>query len=143
MSIVPYYSVVGSLMYVMVCSRPDLAYLGNVLSRYMGKPSKEHWKAIQWIMRYLHGSNSVCLQFGRTIDGVVGFVDSDYVGDLDKRRSLTGYMFTIVGVAISWKATLQSIVALSTTKAKYMEVTEACKETVWLKGLFGELGDQL
>ena len=130
MCIVPYSSVVGSLMYVMVCSHPDLAYLGNVLGRYMEKPGKEHWKAVQWIMRYLCRSNSVCLQFGRTIDGVVGFIDSDYVGDLDKRRSLTGYMFTIVGVAISWKATLQSTIALSTTEAKYMTVTKACKETV-------------
>ena len=74
MSRVPYSSVVGSLMYTMVCSSPDLAYA-------------EHWKAIQWIMRYLRGSNSVCLQFGRTRDGVAGYVDSDYAGNLDKMRS--------------------------------------------------------
>ena len=106
MSRVPYSSVVGSLMYVMVCSRPDLAYAVSVVSRYMEKTSKEHWKAIQRIMRYLHGSSSVCLQFGRTRDGVAGYVDSDYARDLDKRRSLTGYMFTIGVCAISWKATL-------------------------------------
>ena len=58
MSRVPYSSVVGSLMYAMVCSRPDLAY---AVSRYMEKPSKEHWQAVHWIMRYLCGSNSVCL----------------------------------------------------------------------------------
>ena len=81
-------------------------------------------------MQYLRGSNSVCLQFGRTRDGVVGYVDSDYAGDLDKRRSLTGYVFPIRGYAISWKATLQSTIALSTTEAEYMALTKACKEAL-------------
>ena len=82
-------------------------------------------------------------QFGRTRDDVAECVDFDYAGDLNKRRSFTGYVFTIRGCAISWKATLQSLVALSTTEAEYMAVTEACKEAHWLKGLFGELTDQL
>ena len=94
-------------------------------------------------MRYLRGSNSVCLKFGTTKDGVVGYVDSNYARDLDKRRSSIGYVFTIGGCAISWKATLQSMVALSTIEAEYMAVTEACTEALWLKGLFGELSDQL
>ena len=68
-------------------------------------------------MRYLCESNSVCLQFRRTRGGVVGYVDSDYAGDLDKRRSLTGYVFTIGGCAISWKVSLQSTVALLTIEA--------------------------
>lgn len=69
---------------------------------------------------------------------MVGFVDSDYAGDLDKRRLLTD-VFCIGGCAISWKATLQHLVALSTTEAEYMAVTEAIKENLWLKGLFAEL----
>ena len=144
MSRVPYSSEVGSLMYAMVCSSLDLAYAVSVVSRYMEILGKKHWKAFQWIMQYLHGSSSVCLQFGRTREGVVGYVGSDYAGYLDKRRSLRGYVFTIEGCAISWKATLQSTVALSTTtKAEYMVVTEACRETLWLKRLFGELSEQL
>ena len=83
------------------------------------------------------------MQFGKTGDGVAGHVDSDYAGDLDKRRSLTGNVLTVGGCAISWKATLQSTIALSTTEAEYMAVTETCKEAFWLKGLFGELSDQL
>ena len=66
-------------------------------------------------MRYLRGSSSVCLQFGRTRDGIARYVDSDYAGDLKKRRSLTGYVFTNRGCAINWKATLQSTIALSIT----------------------------
>jgi len=67
----------------------------------------------------------------------IGFVDSDSAGDHNKRRSLTGYVFTLSSYAISWKTTLQSIVVLSTTKAEYMAVTEAVKEDIWLRGLLG------
>ncbi|KAG8472304.1 hypothetical protein CXB51_034358 [Gossypium anomalum] len=143
MSHVPYSSAVGSLMYAMVCSRPDLSYAVSAVSRYMANPGKEHWKAVQWILRYLRGTTDVCLQFGRTEDGVIGYVDADFAGDLDRRRSLTGYVFTIGGCAISWKATLQTTVALSTTEAEYMAITEACKEAIWLKGLFSELNEDL
>jgi hypothetical protein len=72
----------------------------------MANHRKEHCKAVQWIFRYLRGTSNVCLLFGKSGDGLVGFVDSDYVGDLDKRRSLTGYVFTIGGWAVSSKAIL-------------------------------------
>ncbi|KAG8480905.1 hypothetical protein CXB51_025479 [Gossypium anomalum] len=130
MSHVPYSSAVGSLMYAMVCSRPDLSYAVSAVSRYIANPGKEHWEAVQWILRYLRGTTDVCLQFGRTEDKVIGYVDADFAGDLDRRRSLTGYAFTIGGCAISWKATLQTTVALSTTEAEYMAITEACKEAI-------------
>ena len=73
---------------------------------------------------------------------IVGYVDSNYVGDLDRRKSLITYVFTLCGNVITWKITLQSIVALSTIKAKYMAATKAVKETIWLKGLVGDLGLQ-
>ncbi|KAG8493847.1 hypothetical protein CXB51_011132 [Gossypium anomalum] len=138
MSHVPYSSAVGSLMYAIVCSRPDLSYAVSAVSRYMANPGKEHWKAVQWILRYLRD-----LDRRRTEDGVYSYVDADFVGDLDRRRSLTGYVFTIGGCAISWKATLQTTVTLSTTEAEYMAITEACKEAIWLKGLFSELNEDL
>uniref|UniRef100_A0ACD5WKD8 Uncharacterized protein n=1 Tax=Avena sativa TaxID=4498 RepID=A0ACD5WKD8_AVESA len=139
MSKVPYSSVVGSLMYAMVCSRPDLSYAMSLISRYMANPGKEHWKAVQWVFRYLLGTSNACLKFGMTDEGLVGYVDSDFAADLDKRRSLTGYVFNVGGCAVSWKATLQAVVAQSTTEAEYMAIAEACKESVWLKGLFPEL----
>ena len=133
MSRIPYSSVVGSLMYTMVCSRPDLSHALSVVSRFMANPGKEHWKAVQWIFRYLRGTSSDCLQFGKSRDGLVGYVDSDYASDLDSRRSLTGYVFTIGGYAVSWKANLHATVAL------YMAISEACKEAIWLRGLYSEL----
>ena len=130
MSRIPYSSAMGSLMYAMVCSCPDLSYVVNVVRRYMANPGKEHWKEVQWIFRYLRDSIDVCLHFGRTRDEVVRYVDFDFAGDLDKRKSLTGYVFTIGGCAINWKATLQTTIALSTTEAEYMTITEACKEVI-------------
>ena len=133
MSRVSYSSAVGSLMYAMVCSRPDLSYAMSLVSKYMANSSKEHWKDIQWIFRYLRGTTNTCLKFGKTDKGLTGYVDLDFAVDLDKRISLTGYVFTIGGCAVSWRATLQPVVVMSTTEAEYMVVAEACKESVWLK----------
>ena len=89
------------------------------------------------------GFLDTCLYFGRTRDEIIGYVDFNFAGDLDKRRSITGYVFSIGGCAISGKATLQSTIALSTTEAEYMAITEACKEVILLNGLFGELSEDL
>ena len=70
----------------------------------------------------------------------MGYVDSDYAGDLDSRKSMTGYVFRYASGPICWKSTLLDVVALSTTKAEYMVMTEAGKEAVWLSGLVNELG---
>ena len=78
---------------------------------------------------------------GRSVadQGLISYVDSDYAVDLDRRRSLTGYVFTVDSCVVSWKATLQYVVAMSTTEVEYMAIAEACKKLVWLKGLFAEL----
>lgn len=139
---IPYSNATGSLMYAMVCSRPDLAYAASMVSRFMGNPGKEHWLAVKWIFRYLKGTKSIGLIFGKTRSEngkLEGFVDADFAGDVDKRRSLTGYLFTLYGNVVSWKANLQSIVALSTTEAEYIALTEAIKEAIWLKGFVSEL----
>ncbi|KAH9751397.1 hypothetical protein KPL71_014282 [Citrus sinensis] len=134
---VPYANAVGCLMYAMVLTRPDISHAVSVVSRYMATPRKEHWKAVKWIMRYLSGTLSCGLVYGKnkgSCEGLLGFVDSDYAGDLDKRRSLTCYMFLFNGCLINWKATLQHVVALSTTEAEYTAATEVVKEALCLQG---------
>nr|XP_010912064.1 uncharacterized protein LOC105038071 [Elaeis guineensis] len=112
----------------------------SIVSRYMDKPGKAHWSAVKWILRYIKGTSKLGLIFTAQSNCIVtGFCDSDYACDLDRRRSLTGYVFTLSGCAVSWKATLQSIFALSTTEAEYMALTEAEKEAIWLKGLVQDL----
>ncbi|KAG7558728.1 Integrase catalytic core [Arabidopsis thaliana x Arabidopsis arenosa] len=141
MSRVPYANAVGSLMYAMVCTRPDLAHAVSVVSRFMGQPGKEHWLAVKRIFRYLRGTSDVGLIYGGEVPSLIaGYSDSDYAGDVDSRRSMTGYVFTLGNSVISWKATLQPTVTLSTTEAEYMALTEAAKEGIWLKGLVSDLG---
>ena len=109
----------------------------------MHNPGKGHWQAVKLILWYIQKTMYVDLLFERddTLgQDVVGFVDFDYAGDLDKRWSTTGYVFTFAGGPISWKSTLQSTVALSTTEAEYMAITEAIKEAIWLQGLLENLG---
>lgn len=68
---------------MMLCTRPDLAHAISVVSRYMENPGKEHWQAVKWILRYLKVTALACLEFGDSSVGLVGYVDSDYAGDLD------------------------------------------------------------
>eukprot|EP00253_Pinus_taeda_P036355 PITA_36355 len=116
MFLVPYASAVGSLMYAMVCTRPDIAHAVGVLSRFLSKPRKEHWTAVKRVFF------------------------SDWAGDLDQRRSTSGYVFNLFGGAVSWMSKKQSVVALSTTEAEYMAATHASKEAVWLRRLCSGMG---
>ena len=140
---VPYSNAVGSLMYAMVCIRPDISHAVGIVNRYMHNPGKEHWQAVKWILRYIQKTLDVGLIFEKDDmvgQHVVGYCDSDYVGDLDKIRSTTGYVFTLAKAPVSWKSTLQSTVALSTTEAEYMAITEVVKEAIWIQGLLDDLG---
>lgn len=123
---IPYASAIGSMMSAMVCTRPDIAHAVSLISRFMGKLGEEHWRAAKWVLRYLAGTSKVGVVYGKAVSGedcAKGYMDSDYAGDLDKRRSLTGYVFSLFGNTISWKATLQHIVTLSTTEVEYIAVT--------------------
>ena len=98
MSHVPYASAVGNMMYAMVCTRPYISQAISVVSRYMANPSKDHWQVVRWIVRYLRGIADVGLVYDMASTNsrsVVGFVNSDYAGDFDKRRSLTGYVCNV------------------------------------------------
>ena len=96
---------------------------------------------MKWIFRYLKGTAEHGILFSRQpeTNSVVGYVDADYAGEVDNRRSTT-CLFTLSGGPICWKSTLQSIVAMSITEDEYMAVAEAAKEALWLKGLVKELG---
>jgi hypothetical protein len=140
MSKVPYSSAVGSLMYAMVCTRPDIGYAVGVVSRFLSNPGKEHWSAVKWILRYLKGTAKKCLCFGNGNQMLVGYVDADMAGDVDSRKSTSGYLITFAGGAVSWQSRLQKCVALSTTEAEYIAITEGCKEILWMKKFLQELG---
>ncbi|KAH9750945.1 Integrase catalytic domain-containing protein [Citrus sinensis] len=123
-------------------AQPDISHAVSLVSKFIANPGYEHWRAVQWIMRYLKRTLEVGLIYGgedKNGHTLICYVDADFAGDLDKRRSQTGYLFTLEGCTVSWKATLQNIVALSTIEAEYTAAAEALKETIWLKGMITEL----
>ncbi|KAG7597916.1 Reverse transcriptase RNA-dependent DNA polymerase [Arabidopsis suecica] len=141
MKTVPYSSAVGSIMYAMTGTRPDLAYPVGIISRYMSNPVKDHWLGVKWVLKYIKGSLKTRLLYKRNSEfKITGYCDADHGADKDKRRSITGLVFTLGGNTISWKSGLQRVVALSSTESEYMSLTEAVKEAVWLKGLLKEFG---
>ena len=112
MSMVPYSLVVGSLMYAMVCTRPNIAHVVRVVSRYINNLGKEHWMEVKWILRYLRVTTTHALCFGGSNIVLQGYVDSNMAGDKDSRRSTTEYVFTMGGTTVSWISNLQKVVAL-------------------------------
>jgi hypothetical protein len=136
-----YAELVGALLYLATCTRPDISYAVGVLSRFMGAPTKEHWTAALTVVRYISGTLGMGLQFGGAPSlSIVGFADADYAGDLDSRRSTTGFVFMLNGAAVSWRSKCQPTVATSTSEAEYMAAAAAIKEALWLKQLVPELG---
>lgn len=123
----------------MVCTRPTISNAVSVVRRYSSCPEMMHWEAIKWILCYLKSTIDAYLEFGRIYRKLAYYVDLDFMDDLDKRLSLTSYVFTLGGCVISWKATFQTTIALSTTKAKFMALADGIKEEIWLKGLLGEI----
>ena len=112
MNSIPYANIVGSLMYVMVCTIPDIAYVVSLLSRYMENPGKAHWQALKWILRYINGSLNRVLIYGGALDEdskavIEGYIDSDYAGCMDSRKYISGHVFTMFDTTISRKAILQ------------------------------------
>jgi len=127
-------------MYAMVCTRPDIAYSVGVVSRFLTNLGKQHWQVVKWILRYLKGTSHYCLCFGHDEIVLEGFMYADMVGDMDTRKSTTGYLYTFAGAAVSWLSRLQRIVALSTIEAEYIATKKACKEMFWMQRFLGEIG---
>jgi len=126
-------------MYAMVCTRSDIAHAVGVGSMYSSNLGKHHWEAVKWILRYLKGTSDLPLYFGKANLVLHGYMDADFAGDLDTRRSITSYFYTLGSTAVSWALRLQNIVKLSTTEAEYVLIIEVSKEIIWLKDFLKEL----
>ena len=131
-----YRELVGSLMYLATATRPDITYAVTQLSKHMMTPAVMHFTAAKHVLRYLRG-NTRTLTYARTRPTLelVGYVDADWAGDVQTRKSTTGYVFTLGGTAIAWKTKLQPIVATSSTYAEYIASTTAAQEAVALRRL--------
>lgn len=140
---IPYQEAVGSLLYVAQCTRPDIAFAINDVSRFNSNFGNAHWNAVKRIMRYLKGTIGLKLKFEYgASDEICGYSDADWASDVDKRRSCTGFLFTLSGGAITWMSKRQATVALSTTEAEYMALSATTQEALWLKQLYTELNNE-
>jgi len=141
MSRILYTSVIGSIMYAMICTRPDISYALSVTSRHQANPGLPHWTAVKNILKYLKRTKEVFLIYGRESELVVrGYTDASFQTDHDDLRSQSGYMFILNGGAVSWKSSKQETTADSTTEAEYIAASEAAKEGYWIKKFVTELG---
>ena len=135
-----YSHLVGSLLYLATCTRPDISQTVGALARHMANPSTEHWAAAKGVLRYLAGTLKQGIRYKQSNIGVAGYCDADYASDMDTRRSTTGFVYILHGGAISWNSKLQPTVAVSTSEAEYMAAAQAVKEGLWLKTLLKDFG---
>ena len=143
-SIERYQNTVGSVMWPAMQTRPDIAYIAGVLSKYLCNPLPEHINAALRVVRYLQGTENLGICFTGSRDSndldFKAYADSSYADDPDTRRSTSGYVFMLAGGPIAWKSGRQSIVTLSTTEAEYVSLTIAAREAIWIGKLLSEIG---
>ena len=140
MTRIPYASAIGSIMYAILCTRPDVAHALSVTSRYQSNPGEEHWKAVKMILKYLRRTKDIFLIYGGGELKLEGYTDSSFQSDVDDSKSMSGYIFNLNGGAVSWKSSKQETTADSTTEAEYIAASDAAKEAVWIRNFIQQWG---
>ena len=127
-----YLRIIGNLMYIMNCTRPDIAYFVSKLSRYTSNPGEDHWKAIVRVLRYLKYTLNYGLHYTRYPAVLEGYSDANWISDTKDTKSMSGYVFTLGGVAVSWKFSKQTCIARSTMESEFIALDKAGEEAKWL-----------
>ena len=136
-----YQSIVGSLIYAAISTRPDISHAVNMISRYLANPGPAHLVAAKRILRYIKGTTNIGLTFdgNNTTVSIIGYADADWAGDYDERKSTTGYIVMIGNCMVSWASKKQSTVSLSSAEAEYMAISSSLQEIKWIRQLLNEL----
>ena len=141
---ISYQSIVGSLLYAAITTRPDIAQAVGVVSKFCANPTQSHLTAAKRILRYLKGTVNLGLSYKRCADGnLIGYSDADWAGDVDDRHSTSGNVFLLAKGAVSWLSKKQATVALSTAEAEYVALSAATQEAIWLRRLLADVGEPL
>jgi len=140
-----YQSVIGSLLYLMLGTCPDLAFAVTQMAKFAHNPSEEHLVKAKHIMRYLAGTHKYALVFdGRSDRGLYAYCDSSYGDDRSdadrRRRSTQGYYFSLANGCVKWHSKTQTLISTSSTMAEYIALSDCARDCAWYKTLFGELG---
>lgn len=129
--------IVGSLMYI-TTTRPDLTFMVSLIARFMAKPTEMHNQVVKRVLKYLKGTNNYGILYKRGgVEELVGFTDSDYAGDLEDRKSTSGYVF---GAAVAWSSKKQPIVNLSTTEAEFIAAASCACQAIWMRRILQDMG---
>jgi hypothetical protein len=136
-----YREIIGSLMYLMVSTRPDLAYAVSYLARFLNNHNKLHMAAAHHILCYIKYTEDIGIRYAA--DGpldITGYSDSDWASDKLTRRSTSGYLFMMANGPVSWKSKQQTVVALSSSEAEYIALSAAAQEAIAIRSLASEFG---
>uniref|UniRef100_A0A2N9EVE4 Reverse transcriptase Ty1/copia-type domain-containing protein n=1 Tax=Fagus sylvatica TaxID=28930 RepID=A0A2N9EVE4_FAGSY len=133
--------IIGSLMYIMNCTRPDIAYSVSKLSRYTSNPGEDHWKAIVRVLRYLKYTLNYGVHYTRYLAVLEGYSDANWISDTNDTKSTSGYVFTLGGAAVSWKSSKQTCIARSTMESEFIALDKAGEEAEWLRHFLGGYAD--
>ena len=117
MSMIPYASAIRSIMYITLCTRPDVSYTLSVTSRYQSNPGEGHWVAVKNILKYLRRTKDLLLIYGDSDLIVSGHMHANFQYDRDDFKSQSSYVFTFNGGIVRWKSSKQDTTADSTTKS--------------------------
>ncbi|XP_055633509.1 uncharacterized protein LOC129773874 [Toxorhynchites rutilus septentrionalis] len=141
----PYRELVGSLMYLMSGTRPDICFALTYLSRFQENPTQEHWQCLKRILRYLSGTINVGLLYTKHQDdpAISCYVDADWANGLVDRKSTTGFFIKVYGNIVQWCSRKQAIVALSSCEVEYVAACDAAKEVLWLLKVMADLNLQV
>ncbi|XP_058762530.1 secreted RxLR effector protein 161-like [Vicia villosa] len=123
-----YASIIGSLRYATDCTRPDIAYVVGLLCRFTSRPSNEHWRAIERVMRYLKKTKNLGLHYHRFPAVLEGYSDADWNTLSDDSKATNGYVFNIAVGAVTWKSKKQTILAKSTMDSEMIALANASEE---------------
>lgn len=132
-----YRSLIGSLLYVSVNTRPDIAASVGILSQKVERPTQEDWNELKRVVKYLKGTANLSLVIGNgnQNEDLIGYADADWAEDRMDRKSVSGHVFKFKGSTIGWKSKKQTVVAMSSAEAEYISLSETCRELIWLRRL--------
>jgi hypothetical protein len=137
-----YQQLIGSLLYISVNSRPDITASVSILSQKICKPTLEDWRELKRIVRYLKGTSDFKLKMSnlkKKQNLICGWADANWAEERNDRKSNSGFVFQIYGGVVSWMCRKQACVALSSTEAEFIALSEACQEAVWIRRLVIDL----
>ncbi|XP_073057025.1 secreted RxLR effector protein 161-like [Primulina eburnea] len=133
MSQLEYSRVIGSLMYLMSCTRPNITYAVRKLSRFTSNPGVEHWKAIIRLLRYLRYTHDHGLHYTRYPAVIEGYNDANWISDMKDSQSTSEFVFTLGGAPIAWKSSKQTEIARSTMESEFIAFDKCAEEAEWLR----------